>query len=72
MSARTNVIRQKDMRKAVAKVLALGWELRLSGAGHPYVVSPDGVRIGMSSTPGCPYAHLQFKRDVRKYAGVEL
>jgi len=72
MSCKLTVIRHKDMRKAVAKVLALGWELRLSGAGHPYVVSPDGVRIGMSGTPGDPHAYHQFERDVRKYAGVEL
>jgi hypothetical protein len=72
-TTKITTIRSKELREAVSAVLALGWTLGKSGAGHPYVLSPDGTtRIGMSGTPRCRNAHNQFKRDLRKYAGVEL
>ena len=42
-------------------------------AKHPRIVDPrTGKFVVFSGSPGCPHAHKNTLRDVKKYLGVEV
>lgn len=55
----------KDINQEVQMLIKSGWKVK-NGSKHAKVISPEGHRLIIPSTPSDHRAWLNFSRDIRK------
>ena len=60
----------KELKKLVKELLRDGWSLE-SGKKHTKIRSPHGHLVTLSSSPGCPYAAINARKDVERIKKME-